>query len=120
MPNLHIQKLSELHPEFHKFADQYRAQGMELVGLYKINTWLHVIVTRDGKKALWHMSVSHPRRYPTWDEIREIRYAILPDNITMGMLLPPIAQYVNLHPNCFHLHEVPECHEADTVLFHGH
>ena len=54
----------------------------------------------------WHLSISHPTRYPTWDEIRDARYDLLPDDCTMAMLLPPRAEYVNLHPNCFHLHEV--------------
>lgn len=65
----------------------------------------------------WHLSISHavegadgkpkPGRYPTWDEITEARYTLLPDKMTMGILLPPKAQYVNLHPTTFHLHQVP-------------
>ncbi|SIS88764.1 DUF7694 domain-containing protein [Alicyclobacillus vulcanalis] len=54
----------------------------------------------------WHMSISHPERYPTWDEIREARYQLIPNDVTMAMLLPPKEEYVNVHPNCFHLHEV--------------
>ncbi len=54
----------------------------------------------------WHLSISHPTRYPVWDEIRDARYDLIPDAVTMGMLLPPKAEYVALHPNCFHLHEV--------------
>lgn len=54
----------------------------------------------------WHLSISHPERYPTWNEIRDARYDLLPDEVTMGMLLPPRAEYVNLHPNCFHLHQI--------------
>ena len=68
-------------------------------------------VTRDLYSAgqlRWHLSISTSYRYPTWDEIREARYALCPDDITMAMLLPPRSQYVNLHPNCFHLHEVIE------------
>jgi len=71
---------------------------------------LTIIVTRDvlPDGLRWHLSISHPGRYPTWDEIRDARYALLPDQCTMAMLLPPKAQYVNLHKNCFHLHEVCE------------
>lgn len=54
----------------------------------------------------WHLSISHPSRYPSWDEIKEARYRLTPDQITMAMILPPTAEYVNLHPNCFHLHEI--------------
>lgn len=54
----------------------------------------------------WHLSISHPTRYPVWDEIRDARYDLLPDACTMAMMLPPKAEYVAIHPNCFHLHEV--------------
>ena len=54
----------------------------------------------------WHLSISHPARYPSWDEIKEARYALLPDDCTMAMLLPPKSQYVNIEETCFHLHEI--------------
>lgn len=54
----------------------------------------------------WHMSISHPTRYPTWDEIKTARYGLCPKEITMVMFLPPQDEYVNVHANCFHLHEI--------------
>ncbi|SFU39659.1 DUF7694 domain-containing protein [Alicyclobacillus macrosporangiidus] len=66
-----------------------------------------VLVERH-RKIGWHMSISHPNRYPTWDEIRDARYELVPDDVTMAMLLPPRREYVNLHQNCFHLHEIKE------------
>jgi hypothetical protein len=62
----------------------------------------------------WHLSISHrtseatpqPGRYPTWDEIKEARYRFVPDGVTMAMLLPPKAEYVNVHETCFHLWEI--------------
>jgi len=65
---------------------------------------LRVIVSKDS--GYWHLSVSHPTRYPTWDEIKEVRYKYLPNNITVGLLFPPKEEYVNVHKNCFHLWEV--------------
>lgn len=53
----------------------------------------------------WHMSISHLERYPSWDEIAFYRYKMLPGDITMVMYLPPIEEYVNIHENCFHLHQ---------------
>jgi hypothetical protein len=74
-----------------------------------------IMVARNiyGKKETfgslrWHLSISCAKRYPTWDEIRDARYALLPENCTMAMILPPKGEYVNLHPNCFHLHEIVE------------
>lgn len=52
-----------------------------------------------------HLSISHPHRYPKWDEISDARYSLLPDAAYMVMYLPPKAEYVNFHKNCFHLHE---------------
>jgi len=71
-----------------------------------------VIVSQDDMKERgiyvkrWHLSIAHQTRYPTWDEIKEARYRLLPDNVTMAMLLPPKDQFVNLHSNCFHLYEI--------------
>jgi len=63
----------------------------------------------NGVKRL-HLSISHPERYPHWDEIKDARYALLPLGVTFAMLLPPPGEYVNVHKNCFHLWELPkEC-----------
>ena len=59
----------------------------------------------------WHLSVAHNKRNPTWEEIRDLRYFLVPDGAMMTMFLPPAQEYVNAHPFCFHLYEV----EADEV-----
>jgi hypothetical protein len=64
----------------------------------------NIIVSNDN--GLWHLSISRTDRYPSWGEIYRARYDLLPDEITMAMYLPPKAEYVNLHPNCFHLYQV--------------
>jgi hypothetical protein len=53
----------------------------------------------------WHLSISHESRNPTWEEQRDARYALIPDGIYMVMILPPKAEYVNVHEFCFHWHE---------------
>jgi len=63
------------------------------------------VVVQHTAQLGWHISVAHPFRYPSWDEIAAARYALVPDDACMAMMLPPEAEYVNLHPNCFHLHE---------------
>lgn len=72
-----------------------------------------VMVAREMNR--WHLSIAHRNRYPTWDEIRDARYEFLPKEITVVMVLPPPSQYVNAHPNCFHLHECPEMHEGGLI-----
>jgi hypothetical protein len=62
----------------------------------------------------WHLSIAHPRRYPTWDEVAEARYRLLPADRTFAMLLPPKDQYINIHNFCFQLLEVdPETRHGD-------
>lgn len=63
------------------------------------------VATEEG---LLHLSISHPMRYPNWDEIKDARYTLLPDEKTFAILLPPKAEYVNQHKNCFHLHELAD------------
>lgn len=79
----------------------------------------HLTVIKSMEPAGWHRSISHrrsvvsargvhlPGRYPTWDEIKEARYELLPDNCYMAMILPPKSEYVNLHETCFHLYQIP-------------
>jgi hypothetical protein len=43
----------------------------------------------------FNLGISHPSRYPTWDEMVWIRYNLAPKNITMALILPPLAQYTN-------------------------
>ena len=67
---------------------------------------LRVIVSRDGAERVWHISISCPHRYPGWKEIKKARYDLIPDNVAMAMFFPPLSEYVNIHPNCFHLYEI--------------
>lgn len=97
-----------------KEREHWSSIGSRNVRRFLVNGWLQVIVSVDA--GLWHLSVSHPSRYPTWDEIRDIRYALLPNDMTFGILLPPKEQYVNVHENCFHLHEIPQVHEPIGLI----
>lgn len=59
----------------------------------------------------WHMSIAHPRRYPTWDEIKTARYGIPTlDDVTMAQILGPVGEdeWVDIHENCFHLYEIKQ------------
>ena len=50
-----------------------------------------------------HISISHPSRYPTWDEIKEARNRFMPRDRDGFMVLPKKGEYVNIHQNCFHI-----------------
>lgn len=63
----------------------------------------------------WHFSISHPSRNPTWEEQRNARYELVPDGIYMVAVLPPKAEYVNLHEFCFHWYEAgPKFFDRET------
>jgi len=50
-----------------------------------------------------HVSVSLPERYPSWEELKEVRYRFFDEEAEVIQFLPPKSEYLNLHQNCFHL-----------------
>lgn len=70
---------------------------------------LRIIATselqKDGERRR-HISISHPDRYPTWEEIKDARYNMMGAGVMVAQLLPPLTDYINIHPNCFHLYEI--------------
>jgi hypothetical protein len=60
------------------------------------------------ENGLWHISIANQKRYPSWDELKFVRYRFCPDDITMVMILPPKSDYVDLHKWCFHLWEIKD------------
>ncbi len=88
---------------------------------YRTASGCTVIVDREPARAaptgiylpesallLWHLSIAHRHRYPTWDEIADARYELVPHDVTMALLLPPPDQYVNANEHCFHLWEIDD------------
>lgn len=63
-----------------------------------------VIVSID--EGRWHCSIAHPRRMPTWDEVRAARTRYTPDQVPMALVLPSAECYVNEHPYCLHVWEL--------------
>jgi hypothetical protein len=79
--------------------------GMVHVRTFRLGECGVILSIYGGK---WHLSISHPSRLPTWAEVVEARYRLMPDSICAAMLLPSKEEYVNLHEFCFHLHEVED------------
>ena len=57
------------------------------------------------EEGKWHLSVSSKSTLGYY-ELKEIRYAFLPNRCYMAQIFPPREELVNVHPNCFHLYEV--------------
>lgn len=55
----------------------------------------------------WHLSMSHPHRLPTWDEMNFARIKLLPHDVDFVLPMPRLDDdsYVNTHPFCLHIHE---------------
>jgi hypothetical protein len=70
-----------------------------------------ILVSR--QRAGWHLTISRPDRLPTWEEVRDARYALLPDEAVMALLLPPRGEYVNVHEFCLQLYEIPRAYLDD-------
>jgi hypothetical protein len=84
--------------------------GSSEVESYQTSDGLSIIKSLDyfdkfGK--MLHVSVARKDRYPHWDEILEIKEHFFGD-IDCMMMLPKKSDYVNIHPNCFHIWQCPK------------
>lgn len=70
---------------------------------------LLIMISNPHHNVGWHMSISLPFRNPTWEEIRDAWYDLVPGATKMNaaMFLPPKDEYVNVYEYCFHVHQVP-------------
>jgi len=65
----------------------------------------------DGRRYM-HLSISHPDRYPTWEELIMTKEYFLEDEDEAVQILPRKSQYVNVHERCFHLWH---CYDGDVI-----
>jgi len=65
-----------------------------------------IICAREGAELRWHLSISHPFRLPTWDEINAARDACIPADVWLCQPMPPKDFWVNLHGRCLHLWQI--------------
>lgn len=80
--------------------------------------WGAVSVHVAKENGLWHISISVPYRYPTWDEIYTAWYDLVPDakDINGAIILPRKSEYVNIHPNCFHVHQLQDAEVPSGII----
>ena len=67
---------------------------------------LRILVSIDAGRH--HLSVSCEDRLPTWEEFRDVRYDLIPDNVFMVQALPPRKHYMNIHPFTLHAWETKD------------
>lgn len=68
------------------------------------NTGCLVIVATEKDKR--HLSISHPDRLPSYNEIKKARYDLCSDIQNMAQIFPMEDEYVNFHKYCLHLWEI--------------
>jgi hypothetical protein len=95
-PQLPLNKMPD-HPQLTSWA------GDAWIGAWKLGECT-VIVTKEF--GLWHLSISNPDRDPTWNEISQARYRLIPDDHYIVMVLSPRRDYVNVNKHCFQLVEI--------------
>lgn len=76
-----------------------------------------IIVAQE--QGRWHLSISHPWRLPTWDEINAARDAMIPADVWLCQPMPPKAFWINLHAYCLHLWEVHDRQLLEQWAFDG-
>ncbi len=64
-----------------------------------------------------HVSLSHRKRLPTWNEVKAVREKFCIPTAFYVMVLPPARCYVNLHEFCFQLWQVLS--EDETSIWEG-
>lgn len=109
--------MKALDSRFEPFRDRpfevshYKLSGDELCGVFK--RWgLVIIATRaDAEREAWtkadvfwdHVSVSHPSRCPTWEEMEKVKRWLFEGHETAMQLHVPASSHINIHPYCLHL-----------------
>ena len=95
----------------HSEEDEY---GYYATGLYQYHGKSVFVNYEEGA---WHLSVSAGRTLGYY-ELKIIRYEFLPNRCQMAQIFPPREEFVNLHPNCFHLYEIgnEEQHKGESIL----
>jgi hypothetical protein len=80
--------------------------------------WGDTRVCVEKAEGLWHVSISCPHRYPTWDEIYTAWYDLVPDapEINGAIILPRKAEYVNIHKNCFHVYQLRDAEIPGAIM----
>ena len=82
-------------------------------------SWGDTLVHVAKEDGLWHMSISCPSRYPIWDEIYTAWYDLVPGagkDFNGAIILPRKTEYVNVHPNCFHVHQLRDAEMPSGII----
>ncbi|SRR6266568_882588 len=83
------------------------AQSTESSEAYHDGSGLRVIITVErhppDSRRWQHISVSREDRYPSWEDLLAVKEEFIGEEEEAYQVLPRASEYVNIHPNVFHL-----------------
>lgn len=80
-------------------TDEY---GVYHTGIFRYKGMSLITAIENGK---WHLSVS--AKFPLgYQQLKDVRYKFLPNNIQVAQIFPPREEFVNIHECCWHLWEI--------------
>ncbi|MBO5740860.1 MAG: hypothetical protein J6R54_02610 [Bacteroidaceae bacterium] len=89
------------------FYEETDEHGYYATGAFRVGTMV-ILVSHNDDEGGWHLSMSHKNTMPTYEEMKDFRYKFLPNGINACEILPPREKFVNRHPFCRHLWEMPK------------
>jgi len=100
-PNLRIDKYRGTHPVRGE-SEPGANYGYFVVERHGVR--LSVISSGVDVEHGWeHVSVSHPQRCPTWDEMQFVKELFWKDDEVVIQYHPAKKDYVNVHGHCLHM-----------------
>lgn len=94
-----VPKNFPIHIKDHEVTDEY---GVYCTGVFKYKGMSLIIAIEMG---VWHLSVS--AKFPLgYQQLKDVRYKFLPNNIQVAQIFPPRDEFVNVHECCWHLWEI--------------
>lgn len=89
------------------FYEETDEHGYYATGAFRVGTMV-ILVSHNDDEGGWHLSMSHKNTMPTYEEMKDFRYKFLPNGINACEIFPPREKFVNRHPFCRHLWEMPK------------
>lgn len=85
------------HPATGEYGDPYNGAALMIV------QGVRLLVLFSNGEGWEHVSVSHPARCPTWEEMCVVKDRFFDPEDCVVQYHPPRSKYVSLHPYCLHL-----------------
>lgn len=100
MRNLHHLEINKLRRIGPNVVCVQGSIGDDKNGFFQVGPLLVIVTCGEGWE---HISVSHPDRIPTWEEMDAIHKLFFEDDEVAMQLHIPAKEHINYHPYCLHI-----------------